>query len=140
MSAEMDSLVQRVKRLERQNRQLKFIGLGFALCLLILLLAGATIRPRTIEAEKFVLLDNHGRTRLTIGTPALAGATVDTNPDDPVVWLSDGKGADRAMLTVDGLFFASSKARPTVSLSSNPDGTSGLKFYGINGKVSWSVP
>ena len=65
---------------------------------------------------------------------------MDVNPDYPVIWLTDDKGTDRAMLTVDGLFFANSKAKPTVSLSSVPDGMSGLKFYGTNGKVSWSAP
>ena len=44
------------------------------------------------------------------------------------------------MLNSDGLFFANNKARATVSLSSDPNGMSGLKFDGTNGKVSWSAP
>jgi len=73
--------------------------------------------------------------------PAIAGATMDINQDDPVVWLTDEKGADRAMLTIDGLFFANAKARPTLSLGSDPkSGMSALKFYAADGKVSWSAP
>ena len=44
------------------------------------------------------------------------------------------------MLTGDGLFFANGKGRPTVSLGTDSNGTSALKFYGTNGKVSWSAP
>jgi hypothetical protein len=140
MTSEVENLVQRVENLERQNRQFRLVGLGIALCVTVVLFAGANKAPRIIEAEKIVLVDSHGRARLTIGTPAFAGATIDANPDDPVIWMTDDKGADRAMLTIDGLFFANSKATPTVSLRSDPNGTSWLKFYGTNGKVSWSAP
>jgi hypothetical protein len=63
---------------------------------------------------------------------------MDVSPEDPVIWLSDDKGTDRAMLTVDGLFFASGKAKPTLDLTSNPGPA--LKFHGPDGKVSWSAP
>jgi hypothetical protein len=89
--------------------------------------------------QKIVLLDSHGRAKLTIGTPALTGATVGVNPDDAVIWLTDDKGADRAMLTADGLFFANRDAKPTISISSDPR-TPELKLYGIDGKVLWSAP
>jgi hypothetical protein len=138
MTLEIENLLQRVERLEQQNRRLKLIGLGIALCAGILLLTGAAKTPRTVEAEKIVLLDRQGRTRVTISTPEFTGAAIDTKPDDPVIWLTDDKGTDRAMLTADGLFFASSKAKPTLDLTSNP--RPALKFYGPDGKVSWSAP
>lgn len=140
MGSESDSLIQRVERLERQNRQLKMAGLGIVLGMATFLLMGAASTAKTVEAKKIVVLDRHGRARITIGTPAFAGAAVGTNSDDPMIWLTDDKGADRAMLADDGLFFANSKARPTVSLSSDPSGLCGLKFYGTDGKVSWSAP
>ena len=140
MTSELDSLLQRIQKLERQNRRFRRTGLGIAACMTILLFAGANKTPRTIEAEKIVLLDSRGRPKLTIGTPAFAGVAMDVNPDDPVIWMTDDKGADRAMLTRDGLFFANGKTRPTVSLISDPNGASGLKFYGTNGKVTWSAP
>jgi hypothetical protein len=49
----------------------------------ILLLTAAAKTPRIVEAEKIVLLDSHRHTRITISTPAFAGATVDVNPDEP---------------------------------------------------------
>jgi hypothetical protein len=140
MTSEVDNLVQRVARLERQNRQMKMAGLGIALGMAIFLLTGAAKSPKTVEAEKIVVRDRHGRARITIGTPAFAGAAIDTTPDDPVIWLTDDKGADRAMLANDGLSFANGKAGPTVRLSSDPNGLSGLRFYGTDGKVSWSAP
>jgi hypothetical protein len=140
MMTDVDALAKRVERLERQNRQLKILALLVVLVVVVVALLGADKLPRTIEAQKIVLLDRKGQPKLTIGTPALTGATIDVNPDDPVIWLSDGKGADRAMLTIDGLFFADSHFKPTVSISSESKGTSGLKLYGSDGKVSWSAP
>ena len=140
MTTEVENLVKRMEKLEGQNRRWRLIGLGIALCVTVLLVAGASKAPRTIEAEKIVLRDSHGRARLTIGTPAFAGAAIDVDPDVPVIWMTDDNGADRAMLTTDGIFFANGKSRPIVSLRSDSNGTSGLKFYGADGKVSWSAP
>jgi hypothetical protein len=138
MLNDVDALAARVKRLERQNQHLRLAVLGAVLAGMVILLMGAG-KTQTVEAQKIVLLDRNGHPKLTIGTPAVAGATIDMkNPDDPVIWLSDEKGADRAMLTIDGLFFANGKAKPTVSLSSAP--RSELKLYGSDGKVSWAAP
>ena len=118
MTSEVDNLVHRVARLERQNRQLKIVGLGIALGMATFLLMGAAKTPKMVEAEKIVILDRHGRARITIGTPAFAGAAIDTNPDDPMIWLTDDKGADRAMLATDGLSFGNSKPdRPYASVA-----------------------
>ena len=45
------------------------IGIAAAILLAAFVFAGAGKAPRTIEAEKIVLLDSHGRARVTIGTP-----------------------------------------------------------------------
>jgi|ERR1035438_5966250 hypothetical protein len=141
MTPESGSLRDRVAHLERENRQLKMVGVAVAVLLVSFVFVGAGKSPRTIAAEKIVLLDSHGRARLTIATPAIVGAVVDTGPDDPVIWLTDDKGADRAMLTADGLYFANDKSRPTVTLSSGPKrGAPALRFYAADGKVSWSAP
>jgi hypothetical protein len=136
---EMETLARRVEALERQNRRVKLAALGIFLGVMIVAFSGAGKATRTIEAQKMVLLDSHGRAKLTIGTPALTGATVGVNPDGAVIWLTDDKGADRAMLTADGLFFANRDAKPTISISSDPR-TPELKLYGIDGKVLWSAP
>jgi hypothetical protein len=135
-----DALTKRIEILEQSNRRLRLWGIAAALVIAVLVLIGADKTPRTLEAQKIVLLDNHGKTKLTISTPAVAGASVDIKPDDPVIWLTDSNGADRAMLSIDGLFFADSKSRPTVSLSTDPKGLSRLRLYGKDGKVSWSAP
>jgi hypothetical protein len=140
MTSEVDNLAQRVARLERQNRQLKVLGAAIVLSIVTFFLIGAAKTPRTIEAEKIVIFDQHGHARITIGTPAFAGAAIGMNSDAPMIWLTDDKGADRAMLSSDGLCFASGKSRPTVRLDSRSDGLSRLEFYGTSGKVSWTAP
>ncbi len=141
MIPEFTSLRDRVTILERDNRRLRWMsGIAFVL-IATFVLAGAAKYPRTISAEKIVLLDTQGRARLTISTPAVAGLAIDMAPDDPAVWFTDEKGTDRAVMSTDGLFFANAKSRPTVSLSNNnaPDASS-LRFYHPDGKVSWSAP
>jgi hypothetical protein len=141
MTSESGDLVDRVAVLERENGRLKWIG-GIA-CVLIasFIFASAAKHPQTISAEKIILLDTHGRARLTISTPAVAGVAIDIAPDDPAVWFSDEKGADRAVISTDGLFFANAKSRPTVSLSNgDAPGASSLRFYQPDGKISWSAP
>jgi hypothetical protein len=96
-------------------------------------------KPRTIEAEKIVILDSHGRARLMIGTPEVAGAAVDMKPDSPAIWLSDESGSDRTILTSDGLYLADGREKPLVDLSSGPTRPA-LRFYGPDEKVSWSAP
>jgi len=141
MTGEIELLASRIGRLERENRCLKMIVLGIALALTSVLLMAAGAKPRTIEAEKIVILDSHGRSRVTIGTPEFAGIAVDTKPDEPVIWLTDENGTDRAMLATDGLRLSNSHAKPVVELSGDSGpGRSGLKFYNADGKIAWSAP
>jgi hypothetical protein len=139
MESELEILKARVAQLERGNRRMKLMGLGVGLGLAVLVSTGLSGKPRTIEAEKIVILDSHGRARLMIGTPEVAGAAVDMKPDSPAIWLSDERGSDRAILTSDGLYLANGRSRPLVDLSGGPDRPS-LRFYGPDGKVSWSAP
>jgi hypothetical protein len=139
MTTEMQTLSQRVGRSERENRILKVLALLGVALFATLLLMGASGKPRTIEAEKFILRDNQGHARVTIGTPESAGVAVDTKPTDPVIWLTDEKGADRAILTTDGIRFADALSKPTVDIVSEP-GKSTMRLYGPNREVSWSAP
>jgi hypothetical protein len=139
MRSEIETLTRRIARLERTNRWLKLIGLGVVLISMALVSMGLGRKPRTIEAEKIVILDSHGRARLTIGTPEVAGAAVAMKPDAPAIWLSDESGSDRVILASDGLYFANSHENPLVDLSSGPSQPE-LRFYGTDGKVSWSAP
>jgi len=139
MKSEIEAVKIRVAQLEHANRLLKLIGLGVVLGSAALVSMGLGGKPRTIEAEKIVILDSYGRARLTIGIPSVAGAAVDMKPDSPAIWLSDESGSDRAILTSDGLYLASGHEKPLVDLSSGPSRPA-LRFYGPDGKVSWTAP
>jgi len=62
-------LVERLSRLERQNRLFKGIGCALALMLLVGLVAAAQERgqARTVEAERFLLKDGRGKVRAELG-------------------------------------------------------------------------
>ena len=59
--------------------------------------------------------------------------------DSPGIWLSDEHGTDRAVLAADGLYLADNHAKRLVTLESGPY-TPDLRFYGPDGKVTWSAP
>src|SRR5438094_759723 len=65
--------------LKRQNRRLKRAGVGLLLLGVAGLLAGAGQPAKTVEAEKFVLLDTFGRPRAVLG--------ITKSADDPSVTL-----------------------------------------------------
>ena len=60
----------------------------------------------------------------------IRGASVGMYSDDPVIWLSDAKGTDRAILTVDGLRFSNANGSRAIDLEANPGTpTPELKLY-----------
>jgi len=140
MESELETLSARIRKLEHENRRMKLVGAGTLLVFVVLVSMGfAARKPRTIEAEKIVIRDSQGRARLMIGTPEAAGAAVDLKPDSPAIWLSDERGSDSAILTSDGLWLANDREKPLAEFSSGPDRPS-LRFYGPDGKLSWSAP
>jgi len=139
MTSEIEVLAVRIARLERANRRLKLMGVGALLASIAFVSMGFGGAPRTIEAERIAILDSHGRARLTIGTPRVAGAAVEMNADEPVIWLSDENGSDRAILSSDGLYLANGHSKPLVSLISGPTRPQ-LRFYNSDGKISWLAP
>jgi len=88
MATEIELSTNRVIRLESEKRFFKLAAAGVALVAAALVLMGAIKSPRTIGAEKIVLLESNGHTRVTIGTPEFVGAAVDMRPDDPAIWIS----------------------------------------------------
>lgn len=138
MISEIEALTVRVARLERTNGRLKLAAAGLLLALMALVSMGFAGKPRTIEAEKLVIRDSHGRARIMIGTPEVAGVAIDLKPDTPAIWLSDEGGTDRAILTTDGVYLANGHGKPIAELM---DGTSGpqLRLHGSDGKVIWSA-
>jgi hypothetical protein len=92
---ETQDLARRLEKLERENRRLKRGGLVVAGLLGLVGLTGM-VAPRlcnTVWAERFVLNDNGGKTRLTLDA---------YRSGDPVVTAQDQSGKTIAKLTLSG--------------------------------------
>jgi hypothetical protein len=72
---ELQSIRERLEKLERQNRWLKRTGLAVLLLTAAVLLMGQARPSHTVTATKFVLLDSQGRTRAILQTDS-TGATL----------------------------------------------------------------
>jgi hypothetical protein len=64
----MQSVLERLENLERQNRRLRSQGLAFLVLSVGLLVACQLHRSGVVEAQRFVLRDSRGRTRIEIAT------------------------------------------------------------------------
>jgi hypothetical protein len=143
MTTEIQTLALRVEKLERQNHRLFCIGVVSSFLLVTLgLVAAGSSKPRTVEAEQFILRDGSGRARVTIGTPAISGAAVLMPPDEPALWFSDAKGADRLILAADGLRLADSKGKAALDVIAGASASqpATIRLYDSTSKVVWSVP
>ncbi len=91
------ALLERVKRLERQNKLIKLTGIVVVLVMAFVLLVGAKEKvPKEIVAEKFRVVDTQGRTRAILsvlqeGSELLEGSGL---------LLYDEKGRTRVGLSV----------------------------------------
>lgn len=95
MTIETQDLVRRLETLERENRRLKRFGVGILGAASLLTLTGM-VAPRlcnTVWAERFVLNDQGGKTRLTLDA---------YRSGDPVVTAQDKSGKTFAKLTLSG--------------------------------------
>ncbi len=124
----LDTLTQRLDRLERENRRLKVAG---TIVFLVLVAVGAMGQvlpkavPKVVEAERFVLRDARGKMLATLGTDGLV--------------LADQNGKFRAALGVgtDGsasLIFDDQNEKPRVTLGVLDDGTPHLALLDQNEK------
>ncbi len=145
----LDSLAQRLDRLERENRRLKLAG---AILLLALVAVGAMGQvlpkavPKVVEAERFVLRDTKGKTRgglgvLADGTTALAfydqnekvRAVLGVEPAGPSLVLYGQNSETRAVLGHIGL-----ETKATGTVEQRP--ASSLVLFDRDGKVIWKAP
>jgi hypothetical protein len=145
-----DLLMQRLDRLERENRLLKrWAGFLLVGCAVVVLMGQATPRAplKVVEAERFILMGRSGKPRAVLGEGAdgnvglrFVGATTDTvrmafaveRDGKPSLELSDSKGSRRIGMAVStdgsvtfGILDAAEKDRAGIGLAS--DGTIG--FY-----------
>jgi hypothetical protein len=91
--AEMQAVLEQLDKLEMQNRRLKWSQASLAALVLIgavFLMGQSTSRSRTIEAERFNLLDSEGRTRAELLMVA----------DGPALKLYDAQRSLRVALSI----------------------------------------
>ena len=118
MNAQTLTITQRLEKLERQNRRLKFAGIVLLLVIgSAALMAAKPAGPAgtTVQATKFVLMDSAGKEVAILG--------MDTK-DRPGLSIMDSSGKERAWLGFWG------GTGSTTSKSSQP----GVGFYDENNK------
>jgi len=104
-TSELTAVVNRLEKLEKQNRRFKQIG---ALALILLgsvFLMGQASPPRTVEASEFVLRDADGRMRAWLGTQgdATALALYDKNGLRQIGLSTEANTSDLYFYDKDGL-------------------------------------
>ena len=141
MMTELQKLKLRIEALERENRRFRTGAVGLILLAALGSMAAVSPKPRTIEAEQFIVRDSKGRSRVTIGTVPVSGAAVSLAPDKPAVWFSDEKGRDRLILATDGMRIANSKSQPALDvISGTSQDPARIRLYDSNSHVVWSAP
>ncbi len=122
------ALLERVKRLERQNKQIKLTGIVAVLGMALVLCCGAKDKvPKEIVTESFHVVDTEGRAR--------AGLYVDQD-DNIALGLFDKNGKPRAVLgvTQKGPQLALHDKNGKLCASLYVDQEAGLGLFDKNGK------
>jgi hypothetical protein len=132
---EMQAVLRRIETLEKENRRLWRTGLALAVLAVAVFGMGQTKpKPRTVEAEQFILRDGQGRARLTIGTPRFSEAAMGIGTDSPVIRLMDDRGTERVILTTQSLYFVSEGLERAASIQAAPGGGGDLLLFDSKGK------
>lgn len=162
------TLVERLERVERENRFWKVIGISVMTLMAPALLMGAT-KPgvqNEIRARRFTLVNDEGKIRGFLGFSAIGSPTLFLF-DNPTVTLFDSERRPRARLTGGSIesglrlygkdgnpvidLYAESGEWPRVSLFDKsqrrravlqvlPDGSPRSEFRDTGGKIIWSAP
>ena len=158
---ELRAINERLARLERQNRTLKRIGASALAVLGAALLLGQAATPsrqssgRTVEAERFVLLDRNGKPSAMLGLleggsglilvddKGINRCRLSLNKDGPALTLCDEASMPRVAVTMvkdkGAVSLADEKGRILVSLSLSEKGPD-LIFRDDDGKAIWEAP
>ena len=107
----LQSILQRLECVERENRRLKRLGLAAAIVVGALLFMAQAAPRRTIEAQSFVLKDASGRARADLSMAA---------GDIPTLSMRDGKGDPRVTLGAGD--------NPSLTMS-NPDNSERIQLF-----------
>jgi len=155
-TTKLQNVLERLERIEHQNRNLKRSWAAAVFGVLALILMGQAMPnkvPEVIEAQKFVLRDSQGRGRATLGftpdnSPALIlnqtdgtiGTTLKAGPQGrSMLSLYDRGGNPRALLSVDtdgstGLTFGDAAGKARAGLAVTSEKSAGLILYGSGEK------
>ena len=127
-------LVQRLDRLERENRRLKRVGFLVAIGIAAAVLMGqARTAGRVVEAEKFLLRDPSGKPRAQLavradGTSGLALYARDGKPRAGLTVGADGSASPR-------LNDRDEKNRAVLGVAA--DGRAAMGLFDRDGKLIW---
>jgi hypothetical protein len=88
---EMQTILRRIETVEKENRQLRRIGLSVVLMAIVVFGMGQASPTPTVEASKFVLRDTQGRARAELGM----------DMDNPTLTFHDSRGYPLIALTAD---------------------------------------
>jgi len=136
----MDDLVQRLDRLERENRRFKWVGSMVLVTIAAFLVMGqakSSNVPKVIEAEKFVLRDKSGKVFAALQTEA---------KNEPALNLYDKNGKVRVTLGIMEignpmphrfLYDANEKFRVKLAVL---DDAAIMYLHDKDGRVLWSTP
>jgi hypothetical protein len=133
---EMQAILQRIERLEAENRRLKRLGV-LALVLLgaIFLMAQTPRAPKSVEANSFVLHDADGRIRARLAFCASSPCLTLLDANEHAVTTLDGAGLKTQMLVLNDL---KGKAWGVLAnyatLKTKVGGGPSLSLFGPNGE------
>jgi hypothetical protein len=124
------ALLERLQKLERDNRRMKRVGAVVLVATAALILMGQAGKNRTLDADSLVIRDASGNTRIELGTledhsPVLrmfGGAS-----NKPLVLLSSNQERSELKFFNGGFNSGSDSPQPSIALSSYQKG-SGLTF------------
>jgi len=138
MSPEVQTLIKRLEKLERQNQRLRRAACAALAVVTAFVMIGQAPASRTVSGNRFVLLDAQGRTRAELGlkdgSPGLVlldanekvQAALVVSPSGPGLGLFDASGHGRAALTLTAegpiLSLRDANDKPQVSLAVTADG------------------
>jgi len=132
----LDTLAQRLERVERENRSLRRVGVLMLVGVAALLIAAQATANRVVEAEKFVVRDASGKIRAELGAP----------PDGRVaLTLFDRDGGLRVELRVltngrVGLLLYDKNGKSRAALRVLAEGGPVLGLFDKDEKLLWQAP
>jgi hypothetical protein len=136
----LDTLRQRLDRLERESRRLKRVTLVVIVGAAAALVMGQTAPHRsirTLDAEEFVLRDSRGQIRASLGTTQGPSATILEIHGD------NGKPRTRVTVSSDGtssLEFMDSGDRVRLLLGVRDNGLPRIWLGNETGRIIWRAP